>query len=151
MSQAEVFDPVSRNSMLAAASITARTDHTAVRLSDGRVLVIGGRDPNGTLQSTEMYDPSTTAFTPGPSMMRARSGHTATMLSDGKILVVGGDLFGSAEIYDPASQSFSLLSGSLNQPRKFHSTTLLKSGEVLIVGGVDAQSAVLNTSGLYDS
>src|SRR4030095_8076404 len=38
VSQAEIVDPVSQTSSLAA-SITARTDHTATRLSDGRVLV----------------------------------------------------------------------------------------------------------------
>jgi hypothetical protein len=49
VSQAEIFDPVSQNSPLAAALITPRTDHSATRLSDGRVLVIGGRDQNDTL------------------------------------------------------------------------------------------------------
>jgi hypothetical protein len=49
VSQAEIFDPASQNSPLAAALITPRTDHSATRLSDGRVLVIGGRDQNDTL------------------------------------------------------------------------------------------------------
>ena len=109
VSQAEIFDPVSQISALAAALITSRTDHSATRLSDGRVLVIGGRDQTGSLQSTEIYNPLTTSFLAGPAMMRARSGHTATILANGKILVTGGDLFGSAEIYDPATQSFSLV------------------------------------------
>ena len=82
VSQAEIFDPVSQISALAAALITPRTDHSATRLSDGRVLVIGGRDQTGSLQSTEIYNPLTTSFIAGPAMMRARSGHTATISSE---------------------------------------------------------------------
>jgi hypothetical protein len=150
VSQAEVFDPASQTSALAATSITPRTDHSATRLSNGRVLVIGGRDQSASLQSTEIYDPVTLSFVAGPSMMRARSGHTATILSDGKILVAGGDLFASAEIYDPVTESFSLASESLNTARKFHSAILTSSGQVMIVGGVNAQGAMLNTAEVFD-
>ena len=150
VSQAEIFDPVSQVSALAAALITPRTDHSATRLSDGRVLVIGGRDQTASLQSTEFYNPLTTSFVAGPAMMRARSGHTATILANDKILVTGGDLFGSAEIYDPVTQSFSLVTGSLNTPRKFHSAILLQNGQVMIVGGVNAQEAMLNTAEVFD-
>ena len=150
VSQAEVFDPASQTSALAATSITPRTDHSATRLSNKRVLVIGGRDQSASLQSTEIYDPVTLSFVVGPSMMRARSGHTATILSDGKILVAGGDLFASAEIYDPVTESFSLVSESLNTARKFHSAILTSSGQVMIVGGVNAQGAMLNTAEVFD-
>jgi hypothetical protein len=150
VSQAEVFDPASQTSALAATSITPRTDHSATRLSNKRVLVIGGRDQSASLQSTEIYDPVTLSFVAGPSMMRARSGHTATILSDGKILVAGGDLFASAEIYDPVTESFSLVSESLNTARKFHSAILTSSGQVMIVGGVNAQGAMLNTAEVFD-
>lgn len=67
VSQAEIFDPVSRTSVVAA-SIPARTDHTATRLSDGRVLVIGGRNQTGSLTSSDIYNPLTATFTAGPSL-----------------------------------------------------------------------------------
>ena len=150
VSQAEIFDPVTQMSAFAAPLISARTDHTATRLPDNRVLLIGGRDQTGSLQSTEIYNLLTTSFLAGPAMMRARSGHTATILANDKILVTGGDLFGNAEIYDPVTQSFSLVTGSLNTPRKFHSAILLQNGQVMIVGGVNAQGAVLNTAEVFD-
>ena len=112
-------------------------------------MVIGGRDQSAFLDSTEIYDPQTASFVAGPSLIRARGGHTTTVLSDGKILVVGGDATGSAEIYDPAIQSFSLVSGSLNGARKFHSSVLLNSGQVLIVGGVDAQNNLLSSAEVF--
>jgi hypothetical protein len=150
VSQAEIFDPVSQTSSVVAASITARTDHTATRLPDGRVLVVGGRDQTGALTSSDIYNPLTATFTAGPSLTTPRSGQTATVLSDGKILIAGGDAGGSAELYNPATQSFSLVTGSMNKARKFHSAILTSSGQVLIVGGVNAQNAVLNTAEVFD-
>ena len=152
--QAEIFDPASlTSSNIAASPIALRTDHTATLLSDGRVLIIGGVDSNGLLGSTEFYNPSSVpapSFSAGPALMRARSGHSATMLSDGKILIVGGESSGSAEIFDPATQSFSLASGSLNTPRQYHSAALLNSGKVLIAGGVVGTNTTLISAEIYD-
>src|SRR5215471_7210356 len=148
--QAEIFDPISlTSSIIAATSVALRTDHTATLLSDGRVLIIGGVDSNGLLSSTEFYNPYAVpapSFTAGPALLRARSGHTATVLADGKILVAGGEASGSAEIFDPISQSFSLVSGNLNTPRQYHSAVLLNNGKVLIAGGVVGTNTVLSSA-----
>ena len=93
-----------------------RTNSTATRLADGRVLIAGGTEA-GTgpaLASAEIFDP-TTGSTSGTGWMSVpRSGHVATLLGDGRVLVVGG-LSGaddkaswpSAEIYDPKAGTFS--------------------------------------------
>ena len=73
-----------------------------------------------------------------------RSGHTATRLSDGRVLVAGGDANGTAEIYDPATDSFSA-TGSLGAARSGHTASLLNDGRVLIIGGTVAGSAVATT------
>ncbi|MGE5304048.1 MAG: Kelch repeat-containing protein, partial [Alphaproteobacteria bacterium] len=150
VSLTELLDPTEQTSAAGPSLATARTDHTATSLSDGRVLVIGGRDSNGALTSTEIYNPLTGAFTAGPSLTTPRSGHTATILSDGKILIAGGDASGSAELYDPTTESFSLVAASMSISRKFHSAILIHSGQVLIVGGVNAQDAVLKTAEVFD-
>ena len=84
-----------------------------------------------------------------PAMSVPRTLHTATMLADGRVLVVGGQYVvfdgkaqyqavvkttASAEIYDPATETFSP-TGSLAAPRYNHTATLLPNGQVLIAGG----------------
>ena len=150
VSQAEILDPASLTSTPAPAAASPRTDHTATLLPDGRVLISGGRDQISALDSTQIYDASVNSFSSGPSLKRARSGHSATALADGKILIVGDDATGSAEVYDPATQIFSLVSGNLGIARNLHSAVLLSNGQVLIVGGVNAQNALLNSAEIYD-
>jgi Bacterial Ig-like domain (group 2)/Galactose oxidase, central domain/IPT/TIG domain len=69
----------------------------------------------------------------------ARYGHTATLLANGMVLIVGGEnnsgqMLASAELYDPATDTFSP-TGSLNNARTEHTATLLPDGTVLIAGG----------------
>jgi hypothetical protein len=85
---------------------TVRYYPTASTLPDGRVLVAGGHDGSGPLDSADLYDPSTGLFTPAGSMTDSRARHTATVLTDGRVLVVGGYVQDSAsldtaELYQP--------------------------------------------------
>src|SRR5205814_1612831 len=68
-----------------------RTAHTATVLSNGKVLIAGGRDVNGDLlAAAELFDPATQTSTATSSLATARTGHTATLLADGRVLVAGG-------------------------------------------------------------
>ncbi|MEW6209575.1 MAG: kelch repeat-containing protein [Acidobacteriota bacterium] len=74
----------------------------------------------------------------GP-MNRPRYGHTATLLQDGRVLIAGGmeeerTPTGSAEIFDPATKTFTLIA-NLNAKRVGHTATRLADGRVLIAGG----------------
>ncbi len=78
------------------------------------------------LATAELFDPATGQWSPTGSMRFARAGAAAATLADGRILVVGpsssgngnGDarmdpsVYGTAEVYDPATGRFSLV-GSL--------------------------------------
>ncbi|MGA2662191.1 MAG: kelch repeat-containing protein, partial [Verrucomicrobiota bacterium] len=65
---------------------------TAVRLKDGRVLLVGGRDRSGSaLATAELFDPTSSAYSPVGSMTSPRLDPTATVLGDGRVLVAGGE------------------------------------------------------------
>lgn len=118
---------------------TGRSDHAAVRLPDGRVLVSGGTDGTAALKSSEVFDPSTEKWVTVSDMKTARRGHTMTLLQDNKVLVTGGfdgkAALATAEIYDPAANTWTATIGPMALSHRFHTATLLPDGKVLIAGG----------------
>jgi len=103
---------------------TPRIHHTATLLLDGRVLVAGGENALGSLNSVELFDPATGLWSAAASMQQARSQHTATLLPDGRVLVAGGFpsagvATSGAEIYDPRSNTWSV-SGGMTFSRADH-------------------------------
>ncbi len=118
-------------------TIAGRSGHAATLLADGRVLVTGGSGS----ATAEIYDPSTNSWSSTGSLVANRSRHTATLLGDGRVLVTGGlatptgSVLSSAEIYNPATGTFSALLDTLASPRTDHRAVLLTTGKVLIAGG----------------
>jgi hypothetical protein len=129
---------------------TDRTGQAAVRLGDGRVLIMGGFVPptgpcevachNDPTASVEIYDPSTRKFSPNGSLAEGRSDGRALLLKDGRVLVWGGNLnqTNTMEIYDPAKKaSVAVTPPADTQYLPFDPTVaLLADGKVLIAGGV---------------
>jgi hypothetical protein len=131
-------------------------------LEDGRVLIAEGGTFNGhALHTAEVYDPVRDRFTQtGPSFFnRTYIREGTARLPDGRVLIVGGcgnavynasvsfsgffciGLRG-AEIYDPSTNAFSLISPMLDK-RVWHSATPLQDGRILITGGSTADFADL--------
>jgi WD40 repeat protein len=133
-----------------------RAGHTATVLPSGLVLVAGGFGLSGRPGASELYDPARDLWLPTGSMGTARDYHTATLLPSGKVLVVGGYADSpmgstptdSAELYDPASGTWSAVASS-RQARVSHTATLLPSGKVLVAGGHNNMGMVLDAE-LYD-
>lgn len=57
LSRAEIYEPDSDSWSAAASMSTARLQHSAALLPDGRVIVVGGLSGGTILSSTEIYDP----------------------------------------------------------------------------------------------
>ena len=128
--------------------------HTATLLPSGRVLVIGGSNPDIMSASTELYDPVTNTWAPTGSMGSDRYVHTATLLPSGKVLVTGGlrvsspSILAGAEIYDPGTNAW-IPAGTMGSARHKHTATMLSSGKVLVTGGSDS-NGFLSSAELYD-
>jgi hypothetical protein len=81
-------------------------------------------------------------------MSTARTGHTATLLWNGKVLVAGGGN-ASAELFDPATQSFTR-TGIMSVARSGATATLISGGRVLIAGGTDSSGVSLASAEVFD-
>src|SRR5215470_4594858 len=60
---------------------SVRSGASALLIQDGRVLITGGTDASGPLDSAEVYSGS---FSPAASMLLARSYHASITLQDGR-------------------------------------------------------------------
>jgi hypothetical protein len=153
LATSEIWDPEAGSFSPASSLAEARSLHTATRLSDGRVLVIGGDGIEAILASAELWDSAVEGFSPAGSLATARMAHTATLLPGDWVLVVGGAgdprYPATAEIWDPATSGFEP-AGSLQQPRMGHTATVLDDGRVLIVGGMDMDEGVFAGPEVWD-
>ncbi|HEY6854066.1 MAG TPA: PKD domain-containing protein [Gemmatimonadales bacterium] len=139
--------------------VAGRSDHIALRLLDGRVLVAGGRSDGRTgLATAELYDPATGTWAATGSMTTGRFAHTAVLLADGRVLVVGGVPFNSscadpptatsAELYNPATGTWTR-TGNLAFGRASAVAVVLADGRVLVTGGGRC-GVIRNQSEIFD-
>lgn len=137
---AELYDPASNTWARVASPKQPRGHHSATLLTNGLLLMVGGKDLTGLpLSSAELYDPRSDTWTQAGHLRLARAHHTATLLPGGQVLVIGGQdagglPFSEAELFDPTTRQWRSTHGMLFN-RSYHTATLLKDGRVLVVGG----------------
>lgn len=137
---ADVFNPVTGMVRAVGPMLAKRSEHSATKLADGRVLIFGGTSEP---PFAEIYDPATSAFTP-LSVSETRSRHTATLLTDGRVLLVGGENGAGVSVLDPATGAIHALRANVG-PRSRHTAIGLDGDRVLIFGGAD-ESLILDAS-----
>ena len=159
LASAEIYDPATNRWTRSASAATARANHTATLLRDGRVLVAGGLNSFGPgLASAEIYSPATNRWASAGRMRDARFHHTATLLPDGRVLIAGGHsltgggstvALAGAELYDPASNSWAP-APRMSVARDNHTATLMPGGRVLVAGGGSRTRGFVRSSEVYD-
>jgi hypothetical protein len=146
LASAELFDPASGSFGAAKVMNVARVQHTATRVADGRVLVIGGVGE----KTTELYDPATNTWAYSASLKTPRDSHGAALLDDGSVVILGGQkpgaVLSSVERWTPGA---GMLSGdALTWPRRSFGLAPLPGGTFLIAGGIDG-SGYTRTAAVY--
>ncbi len=140
----------------------ARVGLTASTLTDGRVVVIGGRVPGG-MASRIVSEVAVSSGIVNVRPLRAelsfaRYGHTATRLAAniGAPLLITGGLddagapLAAAELYKPLSEDFSpTFARTMVVPRSRHVAVPLPDGSVLVLGGVDVNNLPIDVVELF--
>jgi len=154
---AEIFDPSSATWRLTGNMNQPRTQHAAVALADGRVLVAGGYDFGPPLASTEIFSPKSPAASPPdamsmhPGFVLPRVAHRARLVSARVHRAARpiGVLHRRHSGPPPPSMGKWTTTASMHVGRAFQPATLLRNGKVL-VEGCDALGSGGKTAELYD-
>ncbi len=128
---------------------------SAVMYDDGKVMACGGGEkfPVETVEVIDLNSPAP-QWRAVPPMAQPRKQNNATLLADGTVLVTGGSsgagksdpdspVF-ATELWDPATEQFTMMAPSGGVFRGYHSSAiLLPDGRVLSTGGEDTENAEL--------
>ena len=133
----EIFDPVANQFSVGPDMNMPRTHHASTSLIDGRIFLVNGLIL-GSIMSVDIYNPSANIFTSATSSAEQLGLSVNTLLS-GKVSILGGKLFNqpngqTAEIFDPADNSFVEIGPMLISGIARDSAVLLNSGQVLFIG-----------------
>jgi hypothetical protein len=156
----ELYNVTSRSFQGGGDMSTTRIGHAAIRLTDGKVVMLGGilalqnlhaQPPNPSY--AELYDPTRLNFSPVTGLMISQKSYTATLLTSGMVLIAGGvDEEGNptseADLVDAATGMLTT-TGGLVHARVGHTATKLNDGRVLVTGGTDSNGNAMATAELY--
>ncbi len=160
LADAEIYDPIANTWTPTATDMgTARTGAKAIAINNGnRVLVVGGSNSSGYLNTTEIYNVAHDSWSSGPTLSHIKPGGTLTALPNSKVLIAGegySQLFGST--YDSENDTYTnTLSSEVNMviSRRNHAAALVTladdSTSVLVSGSSSGSSADNKSAELYN-
>ncbi len=138
-STTELYDPSTKTFAATGPMTAARGNHASVMLSDGKVLITGGQNSTGVLQTAETYDPTSGSWTATAGAMTGpRQRHQMVSLGTSGVLVAGGQTasapLSTAELYSPSARTFTATNPML-WPRRDFTLAAIPGGKVLAANG----------------
>jgi hypothetical protein len=150
----EIFDPSTNTIYQTAKLHVIRNKHAAVKLRNGKVLIIAGSDEaesiGGRYRTCELFDPVTNTFQLVKNKLadsRFKITNAADILSNGNIIVAGDGKF--VEVFNAQTQTFHTASGSVEEAWMYPAVTALKDDKVLITGGYNGSMEPTNKAWIY--
>jgi hypothetical protein len=145
LASTEIYDPAVDSFRKSNDMGDARFNHTALKLPDRTVMVIGGaggQNGDTSLSTAEVFNPGDGGWTNVGTLTGSRSGHVAAVFPDGRVVVAGGESvtrgnrrsLNTAEIFALDRREWRS-AGQMNCPRSEASAALLGDGSVLVVAG----------------
>jgi N-acetylneuraminic acid mutarotase len=156
LATAEIYDPATDSWATTTSMQAGREFHTATLLADGRLLVLGGQTQASNmgipdqrpLASAEIFDPHGGTWSTVKPMPHTRIGQTATLLPSGKVLVAGGT-DQAADLYEPATDTWSSAGRVPTMTRPEQTATTLADGRVLLAPGFTADGMPSGPTAVY--
>lgn len=165
LATAEIYNPATGKFKATSGKMhSVRAGAAAIRLSDGRVLIVGGLKTTFTtgktgkttttyLATAEIYNPAKGTFSSTGGMTAGREYAAVALLKNGTVVVAGGlgkgfAPLGGVDIFNAAAGGFKA-AGNMSTKRAFCTATTLEDGHVLIVGGW-ADNKALASAELYN-
>jgi hypothetical protein len=152
LSSAELYNPATGQWTYTGSTLVPRESATAIRLADGRVLLVGGYNGGGSACTdtdpvdTEIYNPATGQWSFAGNLPHGWLGGAMVLLQDHRVLMVDGWQHGSgnfaeAVIFNPATNQWSQAARPI-LPRSGAAATLLPDGNVLVSQGGQSRSEI---------
>jgi hypothetical protein len=153
----EEYDPATGTWQITGHLLMRRMVPTANLLDNGKILIAGGYNGSSTTSSCELYDPQTNTSAMTGSTHVNFYEHQSTKLADGRVMVNGGrdggagsNYFNGAELYDPATGTWTPVS-SMVQSRMEAITATFSDGAVLAAGGRNSPTSSAPGSEIFDA
>ncbi len=130
-----------------------RSNHEAVLLANGQVMVGSGRlTINIIIQTCEFYS-SSIGWVIGSVMKNPRFYYTLTSFANNtKVLATGSAIPSfeeTAEVYDSINNRWTATSTNMTQGRFAHGAALLKNEQILIIGGRNSSGFTLSSTEFF--
>lgn len=142
LSTIRYFDPLAGIYKVVGKLKKARTHHTQVTLSDGRVMMLGGfyktKAGNKDVLEVEIYDPGTQTSEILAKFKVAVGMTRAELLPDGNVITSNGK---QVYLIDILNRKIKLI-GSLHEERRWFAHSVLPDGRWVITGGYEGGAAL---------